>query len=274
MFDNMPEQNKDITFVIANDTRVKPLGKEIQKLMKGYVLPNKVCFLNDVKVNNFVKANLGLSESGKEFVDLNTMCLNQNLPYYFMFASSRNEYNKLLMLDDDVLITGDLLKIFENKTPIYPGNGLSTGRGMQEKDIFQEFLKLANVNYDKWISHSLNSGIRLYFLKNEKHKNCYSDLLRQYFENKIFKERFSIWKNTGKGKTYAFFQDQFFENAFAWKIGCHNSNMDKFARTIYSAKHFLKNSEKYMDRILIHYCCGKRKDIFLEFLANEGLINV
>ena len=274
MFDNMPEQSEDITFVIANDSRVKPLVKQIWDLMKGYNLPNKVYFLNDEKVNAFVKKDLKLSDSAKEFVDINTMCLNQNLPYYFM-QKGANEFDKLLMLDDDMLITGDLMQIFELKKPAYLKTCFSTtGKGMENVDLMQEFLEIAKVSYSKWITHNIISCIRLYFLDNVEHKKSYKDCMKKYFESKCLKGYFEYWKETGKGKTKAFFQDQFLENCFAWRINCQNDDMKKYARCFYTLKGLPKNKEKCVDKILTHNGCGQGKMEFLKILGEEGLISV
>lgn len=274
MFDNMPEQSEDITFVIVNDSRVKPLVKQIWDLMKGYDLPNKVYFLNDEKVNTFVKKDLKLSNSAKEFVDINTMCLNQNLPYYFM-QKGANEFDKLLMLDDDVLINGNLLEIFNSKEPIYNYNGLTTGKG-DNSDFMQEYLKIVNVSREIWETHSLNSGVRLYFLNNNVHKQIYVDCLKQYFESEILKNYFKFWVDNGKvskGKTHAFFQDQFLENAFAWRINCHNSKLDKFCRILYAAN--LKNKHLYRNKIICHYCLPAWQKIkFIDELREAGVIDV
>ena len=270
----MPEQSEDITFVIANDSRVKPLVKQIWDLMKGYNLPNKVYFLNDEKVNAFVKKDLKLSDSAKEFVDINTMCLNQNLPYYFM-QKGANEFDKLLMLDDDMLITGDLMQIFELKKPAYLKTCFSTtGKGMENVDLMQEFLEIAKVSYSKWITHNIISCIRLYFLDNVEHKKSYKDCMKKYFESKCLKGYFEYWKETGKGKTKAFFQDQFLENCFAWRINCQNDDMKKYARCFYTLKGLPKNKEKCVDKILTHNGCGQGKMEFLKILGEEGLISV
>lgn len=271
---NMPEQDERISFCIANDSRVIDLQKQIKHVIKKYNFANKFYFVSNDKVNEFCKRDLKLSDDAKNFIDINTMCMNQNLPYYFMFGSEK-KFNKLLMLDDDMLITGDLMQIFELKKPAYLKTGFSTtGKGMETDDLMQEFLEIAKVSYSKWITHNIISCIRLYFLENAEHKKSYKDCMKKYFESKCLKGYFEYWKESGKGKTKAFFQDQFLENCFAWRINCQNDDMKKYARCFYILKGLPKNKEKCVDKILTHNGCGQGKMEFLKILGEEGIISV
>lgn len=270
MLKNMPTQDSKITFVICNDDRVVNLESEIKVLCRKYCKLAKFRFLPIRKTNEYIRETLRLTEAGKKFLNEYTMGGNINPVYYL-----KDKFEKFLILDDDVLILKDLIDVFEceeSENNMYVANFLSSGRGRENDPDMHKWLKFSGVDFDTYMTNNINGGQKIY---NAKYMEIYGNLLEQFYNSSWFRENWKTWKTTGKQKSKAWFMDQYFDNAFAWKIGQNAkrfNTLGKFCRIIFSLKSLLKNKSKYLDSYVIHYCCGKDKFKFVEILQEEGLL--
>ena len=276
MMYNMPRQNEEIVFVIGNDTRVVDLENDIKEFFKNAKrlnLNNKVIVITDKKVNKFCEDTLDMNESGNEYLYEYTMGMNINLQYYLMF-NEKADFEKILFLDDDVLINRNLMDIFKKDDFLFARENLVGGascKGSKWNDIWVELSGAQDA--DEFYDGYINSGVRMY-INEEKYREVYKGLLKQFFENKRLRKWFNAWKKTGKNKGLAFFQDQEFENSFALKIGKRNRGMEMFCNTLHSFKEESRNVNLfyYTRKHITHYVCGSWKKEFLRLLDREGVI--
>lgn len=280
-FANMPKQNKDISFIIFNDERVKDIGDEIKEFLDEVrsKIENKIKFVSAKQTNDLLIKNLnGLTESGKHYIEEYTMGLNINMQYFIMKKVSGDK--KVIFLDDDVIICGNLDEVFEENEVAYCGNCFSTGgKGwVNGTDEFaDEILKLANVNAKKWTTKNVSGCCRMLTYSNEEIK-MYEKVLVEFYNSKVFRKNFSVYRNTGKNKCKSFFQDQYFENCFLWRIDKQNNIMDKYCRNMFVYVNRkgeyvgLKDKRKYFDKVFLHYGVGKHKEKFLNDMVDEGLL--
>lgn len=282
MLVNMPKQSEEIGFVIFNDERVVDLKEDIKAFLKEYKdktgCNNRFKVVSAKEVNEYLLSSLeGLTKSGKQYLQEYTMGLNINVQYYIM--SKYKEVKKFVYLDDDILINGDLEEVFKEEDFLYVGNNFCSGKEWTEKDSFaQEVLYLADVSLERWKTHNINSGCRL-FICRDGYLKVYEDLLVMFYNNREFRRYFALYKATGKYRTRSFFQDQYFENCFLWRINRQNSNMHKYCRLVYSFVNKrgeyagLKDKRLYNNKLFTHYALSKKNKMeFLKSLIEEGII--
>lgn len=270
MLRNMPKQNDNIIFIICNDERVVDLKKEIIEKFVKYKNKANFKFLPVSKTIEFIKQKLKLNKIGKEFIEMYNMGGNINPIFYL-----KDKFEKYLILDDDVLIFKDLIDIFEceesNKN-MFCRNFLSSGRGRENDDDMKMWLDFSKVNFETYLTNNINGGQKLYV---NDSLEIYGKMLEEFYNNEWFLNNWKRWKIEGKNKGKAFFMDQYFDNAFAWRIDQNkkeNNTLSKYCFVLYSMKSLLKHKEKYLNNYVIHYCCGKNKFEFVKELQKAGLV--
>jgi hypothetical protein len=268
MLKNMPRQTKS-DFIVITDSRVNPNIKlDVSALLYDFKIPAKV--FDSKYINRFCLRHLDLNERGQQFIEEYTMGMNINVQYY-LFAHPRSFYTKILYLDEDILINKDLVDIFDNEQYAFYHYLLSAGVKCEDDFRHKKWRDFAECDFDTWIDQYINSGHRLYSFS-DSFLALYKAKLEQFYNSKHFYRRWSEWQHEGKGKTWAFFQDQNFETAVAIKSGLINNNMSQYCRLVLSIKNPLKNLELYRDKHLTHYACGQDKIEFLKMLKNSKII--
>lgn len=282
-FANMPKQSEDISFVIFSDERVKDISKEISSFIEELrtKIKNRIKLVSAKQTNDFVIENLkGLSDSGRSYVKEYTMGLNINMQYFIMKKVQGSK--KAIFLDDDVIICGDLEEVFKENETLYCGNCFSTGgRGWENEENVDEFVKeilnLAKVDVDTWKTKNVSGCCRMLICDKEEER-MYEKVLVEFYNSEVFRKNFGIYRKTGRNKCKSFFQDQYFENCFLWRVGKQNGRMDKYCRNIfvYVSKKGkcigLKNKRKYFEKVMLHYGVGKHKKRFIDDMVEEGLL--
>lgn len=272
MFKNLKKQDdKDILICLVIESRIagENLKEELKSVVKKYNASGlDVKFCDDVIINNYVSKALNFDEKQNRFLEIYTMAMNINAQYYLL---KKMKFKQVLFLDDDVLINGQLSDVFDFNCFGFTRNCLSSGRGCEGKDFMNELLMLSGVDYKTYLSHNINGGVKLYI--NER-LDVYEWLLKEFYSNDIFYKYWKMFKQTGKMKSVAWFLDQFFDNAFAWRIGENMHILEPVCRTVwtYTPKYRLKDKNLYTNKVLTHYACGKLKKEFLKDLHEAGVI--
>ena len=291
MLRNMPKQNDKILFVFVNEQRLLDMTDKITNIANKYISNFKV--IGSEKANNFCLKNLNLSEQGRHFLNVYKMGMNI-LPQYYLFTKTNCE--KMLFLDDDILITSDLINIFENiNCCSFVRDGMTGFLVKKDKkgnkiyysnDAQSELINLWNnknpIPQDilkKYVDNYFNSGTRIYVMNNSLLES-YKNLLEKFFENKLLCFYFENWCNFNTDKTKGFFQDQNFENSFVCENDLYNFELSKYVRKVSSLKQIPKNPKLLLNKSIVHYNIGsqeknktKNKKIeFLDILKQNDLI--
>lgn len=196
MLKNMPKQSDKILFVFVNEQRLLDRTDKIADIANKYISNFKV--IGSEKVNDFCLKNLKLSEQGQHFLNAYKMGMNI-LPQYYLFK--KTNCKKILFLDDDILITSDLINIFENINCcsfVRDGmTGFSVKKDKQgnkiyySNDVQSELINLWNNKISipqdilsKYVDNYFNSGTRIYVMNNsllESYKNLLEKFLKISF---------------------------------------------------------------------------------------------
>jgi hypothetical protein len=291
MLKNMPKQSDKILFVFVNEQRLLDRTDKITDIANKYISNFKV--IGSEKVNDFCLKNLKLSEQGQHFLNVYKMGMNI-LPQYYLFK--KTNCKKILFLDDDILITSDLINIFENiNCCSFVRDGMTGFLVKKDKqgnkiyysnDVQSELINLWNNKnpipqdiLSKYVDNYFNSGTRIYVMNNNLLES-YKNLLEKFFENKLLCFYFENWCKFNTDKIKGFFQDQNFENSFVCENDLYNFELGKYVRKISSLKQMPKNPKLLLNKSIVHYNIGspeknkiKNKKIeFLDILKQNGLI--
>lgn len=213
--DNYDQQDEDL--IIINETRI---GNKIDKIKD--ITKNIRCIVLDNKdiVEKFKEDN----NCNNKFIDEYTMGGNilQNW-YIFKYM----DYDKVIVLDDDVLIN-NIDKVFSYNKSLFYLFALSAGAKEYDLNSSIELLKVKafgdifdieinRENYKEvWTKNHINAGQRLY-LKTEFDINKYEEYLVKFYTNSVM--RFLWFKRKKPGSYYL---DEWFESMFAYKTGIIN----------------------------------------------------
>jgi hypothetical protein len=267
MLRNMPEQT-DSELVIITETRVGDILGKIRKLLQRYKIEGRV--FTSEQINKYMLKALEFTESGKIYLEQYTMGMNINVQY-FLLTHPQSKYEKVLYLDDDVIINKDLSDLFKREEYASLKYLLSAGVKCENDERHIKWRKFAGCEFQAWLHGYINSGQRLYS-RSQSFLKLYKLMLERFYNSEYFYGQWSHWKETGKNKYYAFFQDQNFETSVTMRYGVNNDNMKKYCRLILSIKNPYKDLTRYVDKHLTHYACGQYKRDFLELLRCNKVI--
>ena len=268
---NMPKQ-KGIDIIFVNDVRVKNCITGLNKLIYKYNLQRNARIFSSIVINRYIKSVLELTEDGISYLEMYTMGMNINAQYYIL-AHPRSPYKKAIFLDEDVLINKDLSEIFEKEEFSFLGSIMNTGHIYCSDERSVAWKDFAKCECKTWVDSYINGGQRIY-TGTDKFKRMYKKLLEEFYNNEVFYACFKRWKETGKNKSYAFFQDQNFETSFIIRSGLGNYNMKEYCRYVCGFG-LLKHKEKYIEKHLLHFalCVDVNKKIdFIKMLQKEKII--
>jgi hypothetical protein len=265
MLKNMPEQtNSDL--VIINESRIGDLVPDIRRCLEKH--NKKALVFGSAKVNDYILHTLNLTDAGKSFVESYTMGMNVNTQY-FLLSHPKGIYDKILFLDDDVIINKDLDTIFKNYK--YAFAKMLLGYKILNSEYDKALLNYYGSGLAAWRSRHINSGQRLY------HKEVvpvYKWMLELFYNEKEFQEAWFKNRDGIKGfKTKSFFIDQNFENCVVFNAKILNNDLNKHVRILNTSK-YPKDLSLLLDRELTHYAVGPKeaKVQFIKMMKEAGLI--
>jgi len=262
MLENMPKQDNSLEFIIVNETRLEDKRKEIQKLNKKYRFNAEIIGADEIIEN--VKADIITNNIGEKFINEYTMGLNI-LTQYYIFKNRMA--NKLLFLDDDIIIKKDLIDIFKHDFAFYK---LMLGYVPNNTKYDKQIIRYYGGLIETWGREHINSGQRLY---HKKIKNKYLKMLKLYLNSEIIYAEW--WKHDNmpmKFNKRGFFTDQNFENCLVNRTKTTNNNLEKYCRVLWTLK-MANDLKRIKDKHIIHYACKpKTKLEMLKKLKKGGAI--
>lgn len=211
---------KDEDLIIVNETRVGNKIEGIRRITKD----NNVIILDSKEIVLQFKKTV----SDNVFVDEYTMGMNI-LAQWYVFRNY--DYEKVLFLDDDVLINDKIDELFEFDKSLFYKFRLSAGgkvyneNGPKYKLLIKAFgdifdLDINEENYQEvWIGNHLANGQRMY-TKNDYDFQYYEQTLKKFYENEILR---ALWNNRTLHTSYHL--DEWFETMFAYKTGIINDEL-------------------------------------------------
>ena len=266
MLKNMPEQtNSDL--IVVNETRIGDLESDIKRCLRKN--KKEALVLTAGKINNYICDALNLSSGARSFVASYTMGMNINTQYYIL-SHSTSPYERILFIDDDVLINKDLGAIIEKYDYAFYKNRLGYKIG-GNSSYDKQLLEFYGGDLETWRRNHFNSGHRIYSKGIVSH---YKKALELFYDESEFQFAWAQYVAGVRGfKTKAFFLDMNFENCVAHRAGVINNKLGQNVR-ILNGPHYPKNLSILLDRELLHYAVGGRgvKMQFLRMMKKEGLL--
>lgn len=268
MLNNIPDSIVEQTrFILFNETRIGDKTKQIKKLADIKGIKYRLFTTDDVnsQVKKFVDT---------PFCDAYSMSLNI-LMVWFCFKFNQN-INKLLVLDDDVLIVGDLDKVFTSKSKFKsdPLAALSMRTGLKSGSqnairLKQEFDDIFEIQTDiEILGKTYCNGGTKYYIREQFDIDLFEKYLTAFFQNEYIA---SVWENRRTFRTA--FLDERFEQCLNIVFDMHNFELDDFTELL-NAKPDKINYKLIAKKAkpLIHVCNHKWKDITLEQLKDWRII--
>lgn len=277
LFRNKPSY--DIRYVIAIDNRICTDVDAVKQLCNKYNVTNyEILESNEI----FTKFKHDIDLTTYEFFNSYTMSLNILVQWYLL---KHGNYNKVLFLDDDVILNNDIEKIFENNKSMFYVYRLSAGALTYDEcsktalkvhtafgNIFD--FKVTPENYKQTVIEThINGGQRLY-CSADVDIDKYEMYLKRFFENQ---DLFEIWSK--RRNHCSWYIDERFEGYFAWKTNIFNNDMPMYAyvenRNPLNLKNgILNRMPKYtkINKAIWHNAtCGK-KQVWIDTLLKHSLI--
>lgn len=263
MMRNMPKQNKNIDILVVNEIGIGDKREQLKQIADECGV--EVQMFSSRIVTKACAADLTLSEDGKKFIVSYAMGMNILFQYY---AMEHLGYDKVLFLDDDVLINKDLMPIFEKHDFAFFKAliGYRIGKTAYDKRLVELYGDCAAI----WDKNHINSGQRLY---SKRIVPKYRRMLEVFFNDEHF---YAAWFLNSIGEKYykqkSFFLDENFENCLAKKTKVLNNDMKEYTRLVFNLS-LPKNLNLLRDREILHYACSKNAKIkFIEIMREAGVI--
>ena len=221
---NLPKNIDKYDLILINETRIGNKIKSISKITENL---DNVIILDSQEIANEFKEKV----VNTKFVDEYTMGMNILAQWYIFI---KYDYEKVLFLDDDVLINEKIDEIFENDKCMFYKFGLSCGgqayddNNVKYKALIKAFgdmygLDINRTTYkDLWKNNHLANGQRLYYRKDFDIEK-YTDDLAKFYSNEILR---TFWLNRTMHTSYHL--DEWFETLFAYTAGIINDELKKY----------------------------------------------
>lgn len=190
MVANFPTSINDFKLIVVNEVRIGDKTEEIERILKRSIVQNYEVILSST-INQKFKEDV----INNEFVNDYTMSMNiLSLWYVYKYMP---KVEKILLLDDDVIIREGFEKIFESEKHAFYHNRLSAGivefdkYSGNAKAIFEEWFRIFDIKFslDWWQNEYLkkyaNSGQRL-MVMNKLDIVSYEHYLNEFFKSEIF----------------------------------------------------------------------------------------
>lgn len=272
MVDNLPDSINECTLIVINEQRIGDKTGEIQKILENSKVENYKIFGSDLinrKFKELVHDN--------EFVEDYKMSMNI-LGSWFVFKFNKN-IDKILLLDDDVILREGFERVFNSNHCMFKYNRLSAGMAdfHRQSDnaisIFDEWFRIFDIKFtDKWWSEKYlkryaNSGQRL-FVRNQFDIKQYEQKLTEFFESEIF---FDAWR--GRRSHVSWYFDERFETFYFFDI--LNDEMKDYAYLVLTSPEKMDRKafiSKVKRSSIIHNATNSHKDKIYNILIEEGCL--
>lgn len=264
---NITLDKNNYRFILFNDTRIGDKTKIIERLAK----------VNNLKFRLFTDADVNdklVEVVDTQFVFDYSMSLNI-LMLWFCMKYCKN-IDKLLILDDDVIIKGEILELFDDRPKFMSDSlaGLNMFVGIRDGnkksiELYNEFNNIFDMNVDPHFLYKnyMNGGVK-YYVRRYIDMNEYELYLKRFFESNLIYE---MWLNRRSYKTK--FLDERFEQMLAIKLNIQNHNMDKYAILVNQKKEKINfKMFKTTKKKLFHVCNNQWKRQTFEKLVEMGVI--
>lgn len=221
---NLPTNIDKYDLVLINETRIGNKIKSISKITEDV---NNVIILDSQDIVKDFKENV----LDNIFVDVYTMGMNI-LAQWYLFKNY--QYNKVLFLDDDVLINEKIDDLFNNDKCMFYKFALSCGgktyydNNTKYRVLIKTFGDIYNLDINEntyreiWKANHLANGQRLYY-KPDFDIDKYTNDLSKFFSSEILK---SFW--TSRTMHTSYHLDEWFESLFAYTAGIINDDLKKY----------------------------------------------
>ena len=255
-------------FILFTDTRIGDKTRTIKKLAESNNLNFRL--FTDAEVNNKLVKIVNTTFVFEYSMSLNILML------WFCMKYCRN-INKLLILDDDVLINGDISMLFDDQPKFMSDSlaGLSLFHGIKvgnkkSIDLYNELNRIFDMNVDPLLLYKnyMNGGVK-YYVRRYINIGLYELYLKRFFESSVIYE---MWKNRRSYKTK--FLDERFEQMLAIKFKMYNHDMDKYSMLV-NQKFEKIDFRKFetTKKKLIHICNNQWKKQTFKKLVEMGVID-
>lgn len=271
MCNNFPDDISDYAVVVFTETRIGDKTEELKKILRESKADKFKVIPSDMVIDKF-KADI----IDNAFVDEYTMGMNILMLWYLLRYS---KFEKILLLDDDVIIGNGLGELFATKHSLFMPFRLSAGPSDMDKlsqngkKLFQEWFDIFGEEFNQenykslYIDRYMNSGQRL-IVRDDISLEYYQTMLHRFFDSKIFHE---FWDN--RRSHVSFFFDERFEVFTFNKL--YNNGMKPFSFLLVSK--FEKITENDLKRIskatIFHNITRSHKDRVYRLLVEKGIIN-
>lgn len=255
-------------FILFTDTRIGDKTRTIKKLAESNNLNFRL--FTDAEVNNKLVKIVNTPFVFEYSMSLNILIL------WFCIKHCRN-IDKLLILDDDVLINGDISMLFDDK-PKFMRDSLAAANlihgikcgNKKSIDLYNEFNRIFDMSVEPHFLYKnyMNGGIK-YYVRMYINIDLYELYLKRFFESNVIYE---VWKNRRSYKT--FFLDERFEQMLAIKFKMYNHDMDKYSMLV-NQKFEKIDFRKFetTKKKLLHICNNQWKMQTFEKLVEMGVID-
>lgn len=270
--ENYPKElcNEFYQLIVVNETRIGDKTKDINKILDVSNIDNYKVFTSDLICDTFKKKVID-----NDFVDDYTMSMNI-LALWFVKKHNKN-IEKILLLDDDVILREGITNIFEEDHHLFKSNRLSAGpadfekQSKHSKEVFEEWFKIFNIKFtnDWWkdyLKKYSNSGQRL-IIMNKFNIERYEEKLIKFFESECF---FETWVNRNTHTSWYF--DERFETFFFFDD--LNNDLNKSTFLVLTRREKFNNGtiNKMLNSSIIHNATNSHKINVYNFMIENNII--
>ena len=273
---NIPNTLNDFILIAVNQTRIGDKTKQLNQILNKSIINNYMIIPSQI-INNKFKQDV----ISNQFVD--SYCMSMNILSNWYIFKYINDIQKLMFLDDDVIIKNGFQKIFQNNYDMFKYIRLSAGKvnyNDQSKNVrrcFDQFFKIFNIKFSTewWTNFYLKKYINVgHWYTNKKlfDINNYESKLKLFFQNKVFEQ---LWNNR---KTYASFMfDQkflffYFINEINDALRPYTYIITNGPQTFTNLKE-IKKLQRHPQYVIIHNATKSRKAQLFKILIDNGYIN-
>lgn len=266
--DNLPDEISDYNFVFMTESRICDIVDEMRKLLSESKI-QKYKIITSNEVNQKFKECI----VDNKFVDEYSMSMNI-LSIWYIFKYNR-KINKVLLLDDDVILNKGIARIFDNNHNCFKYYRMSAGssnfydQSKNQIEIFNEWFKIFDLKYsdelwDKYLKGNLSSGQRL-IVRDTFDITKYEKYLKRFFESSLL---FDVWQKR-RVPTSGYF-DERFETFYYFDELNDDLHYDVFL--IISKPEKVKSYKATQKYAIVHNATKSHKIKTYEKMVAEGII--
>ena len=272
---NIPETINGCTLFVVNEVRIGDKTKQIEQVLMNSIIQNYVV-ISSQEINSKFKKDV----IDNEFVQSYSMSMNI-LSNWYIFKYI-NGVQRLLFIDDDVLLRTGFQKLFEQNHNMFKYLRLSAGgvdfykQSKNMQSYFEQFFRIFDIKFSeqywrqRYLKRYISSG-QWYSIKSLFDVVRYQSKLKQFFLCKVF---FDLW-NKRKSHTSYFFDERFLMFYFQNNL---NDDLKRYVYIIINGpEKFVEYKEikrlfKHKEYAIIHNATKSRKNEIYDILIEQKLI--